>query len=241
MSISARNEIVIVGFPRCGTTALIQHFRGDPETETLLTPEGQTEVAWPRIRDLQRSDDRSNILVHKFTAYIYKTDALKYLRDANPASLLTVCVRHPARVLVSWHNIHRGIARSNKRPDHFARKQREFYSNCTLTEYYHKFAKSRLQYDQHLLALLEVVPKNRVIVASQERMALGINAVADHLKALALGEMPSEGTKIAGSQAHKSFAESTAHDIDSEIKEELDQVNSRVRQLVADLRLQSLI
>lgn len=51
------NEIVIVGFPKCGTTALINQYIKDPTVNVLMNPDtGSKEVTWPLIKRFNTSE-----------------------------------------------------------------------------------------------------------------------------------------------------------------------------------------
>jgi hypothetical protein len=230
-----RPEIVVIGFPKCATSALIRCYENDPCIQLLRTPEGQLEVAWPLIRDIRPHPKPGCMLVHKWTAYVYSRTAVEYLLEVNPDSLLVLCVRDPARALLSWHNMHRNIARSGRNKSHFAWQERDFYAEAELSAYYERFARRALQYDSFLGSLLEVVPSQRLVVVSQERMALGIDLVATYLKALARGEAATvPSVPLGSSSKHKDYAENADALTDKHIIIELASVKARLEALVAE-------
>lgn len=229
-------EITTIGFPKCGTSALMRQFTKDPMIRVLTAPNGSLEVSWPLIREIRSEPEPGRILAHKFTAYAYNRKALDYLAGVNPGGLLVLCVRDPARALVSWHNMHRSIARSGKNPEHFAWQERDFYAECSLPDYFARFARRRLQYDRHLGTLLEIVPTERLAVVSQERMAQDIASVAGYLKALARGEpvaTPAAPAPVAASR-HEGYADKAATELDETISEGLRGVQRRLMALIAD-------
>ena len=222
-------EITVLGFPKCGTSALMRAFKADPEVDVLRAPQGTYEITWPLIRTLRPEPKPGRVLAHKFTAYAFNPAALAWLAEVNSAGLLVLCVRDPARALVSWHNMHRSFAQTGKRKSHFAWKERDFYAECSLSDYYDRFAAERLCYDEYLTAVLRMVPKARLAVISQERMAENIDSVRDYLKDLARGEETSPPAPAASEGAkHEGYADKADVDLDPAIRRELAGVQRRL-------------
>lgn len=227
-------EITIIGFPKCGTSALVRCLEDQDDCDVLRSDNGAMEISWPGIRRLRKSPPAEKIFVHKFTAYIYNAEALEYLSGMNPSGRLVLCVRHPVKSLVSWHKMHGSIARSGNNPNHFAWKERDFYADCTIEDYYERFARRRLRYDKHITAMLNIVPKDQVVIVSQERMAQGIGDVADYLKALARHETSASLPAPLGDNVHEGYADKTRHTVSGEIREELEEVWRRVDSIIRD-------
>tara|TARA_R110000868_G_scaffold101630_1_gene279662 strand:- start:10939 stop:11670 length:732 start_codon:yes stop_codon:yes gene_type:complete len=231
-------EIVIIGFPKCGTSALVKRLEQDPEVQVRRSPEGGMEMPWPLIRDTppKKKRDPSKIQAHKFTAYSYNAKALSFLVEANPDSILALCVRDPVRALVSWHNMHQTIARKEHNAriaGHFAWKERDFYSKCSISEYYEAFARTRLRYDSTLESVLEIVPAERLVVVSQERIARDIGAVTDYLKALSgdkTAAAPARGEERT--DVHLGYADKVKIEIDEQIELELKNVQLHLNQIL---------
>lgn len=72
-----RDEIVVIGFPKCGTTALMKRFDNDQQVDVLRSKTGGYEIGWPMIRETERAPAPNKIAAHKFTAYIYKPKTLE--------------------------------------------------------------------------------------------------------------------------------------------------------------------
>lgn len=229
----AMPEIVVTGFPKCGTTALMSAFENDPEITTLRAPDGAIEVSWPAIKEVRPAAHPGGILAHKFTAYAYNAEAMRYLVDANPDSILVLCVRDPVRSLVSWHKMHQSIARSGKNPGHFAYQERDFYADCSIEDYYGHFAKRRLRYDLHFQNMLEIVPASRLVVVSQERMAKGISEVADHLKAVARGSTTPLAEPTGSTEAHQGYADRADRSLPLAMRNELKRIHGRLYEAIA--------
>ena len=119
--------------------------------------------------------------------------------------------------------MHRAIAKSGKYPEHFAYKDKEFYGSCSLTEYYYKFAKTKLRYDKYFKSLLEIIPKERIIVVSQERMAENLVTIAEFIKGNSDKDRLIEPAREQKNNrpGYVSFADKSKVNIDEKISEEL--------------------
>lgn len=234
-------EIVIAGFPKCGTTALIGAFGDDPEIQLLKRPDGELELTWPLIKTIDVPPHDGKILAHKFTVYIYNQEALKYLTKSNPESVVAVCIRDPKKSLVSWHRMHQSIAKSGRNKQHFAFRERDFYASCTVSEYYEHFARRRLKYQTHLENLLAIVPKERVVVVSQERMAQDMGAVSGLIKSMAKGEAITDTASIDNKDSYKGYADKAGTVLDNKIQRKLDEVQSQLLGLIDKSGVRSCI
>lgn len=238
----AMPEIVVTGFPKCGTTALMRTFEDDPEVTTLRAPSLTMEVPWPAIKEIRPDTiPEGGVLAHKYTAYAYNKEALQYLTAVNPDSILVLCVRDPARSLVSWHKMHRSIARSEKDTGHFAYQERDFYAECSIPDYYERFAKRRLRYDLHFKNMLEIVPLSRLVVVSQERMAQGIGEVAEHLKAVARGSTEPLAAAAGTEEVHQGYADRVERTLPVAIRNEFKRTRKRLAEAVAESGVQSCL
>lgn len=235
-------EIVITGFPKCGTTALIRAFEVDPEIQLLKQVDGNVELAWPLIKTMDISPRDSKILAHKFTVYVYNQEALKYLADSNPDSVIVLCIRDPKKSLISWRRMHQVIARTEQNKQHFAYRERDFYANCSIPDYYERFARRRLEYDKHFKSLLAIIPKERIIVVSQERMAQDMDAVEGWIKSMAkrgggIVASPSASKK----DSYKGYADKTDTVLDEGIRQALDKVQNRLYEMIKKSGVHSCI
>jgi hypothetical protein len=232
--IDRKYQLVIVGFPKCGTTALMRAFEADPEIQVVRTPSSGLEIQWPSIRELAPSAGPGRILAHKYAGYIYSHEALTYLRDCSPTPLIVLCIRDPRSALLSWHNMHRRIATSGKSPEHFAWKERDFYKDCSISAYYEHFAKKRLRYDDYLLKLLDVIPVERLWVLSQESLANNMDSIVDTLKDSASGTFYPVPAASGDTARHIGFADRAQDSLSELIEQELAQTNRRLHEIIAD-------
>ncbi len=203
----SQSNIVMVGFPKCGTTALIRELAARPEVDLLLGPGGTPEVAWPIIQSHEEKEgyfSSGRVRAHKFTAYVYNENALHYLAELRERRFV-LCIRDPRSALISWHNMHRTIARNGKTPTHFAWKERDFYADCSISDYYERFAKKRLRYNIYFENLTRVVTGSRLLVVSQERMSLNVGAIAKVCSEFALGMPPTVDTVEVSSTAAERY------------------------------------
>jgi hypothetical protein len=227
-----RDEIVIIGFPKCGTSALIKVMEQDPDVDVLHTPDGGREVSWPLIRDLEgaRDFDPTRIYAHKYSAYAYNKEAMRYLVGANSKSIITLCIRDLQRVLISWHHMHQTNANSGRLKDHFSWRERDFYATCTISDYYTRFAKAKLRHDRWLDLALKRVPPDRLVVMSQERIAQDIHGAVDYLKALTRDRsaLPPASTP-ASTEAHAGYADKADVELDKNIQRDLRRVQDRLQ------------
>ena len=226
-----REEITIIGFPKCGTTALLRAFERDNDCTVVRNTEGQAEMYWPQIKDIALPDPDGTVLVHKYTAYAYSRTCLKYLMETNSDRLFVICVREIRKALVSWHNFHREIAISGRAKWHFAWKERDFYATAALADYYHRFAREKLRYDLVIADVLAVVPPEQIAILWQEALARDTDGSALWLKSLARGkpDTDSEGTTGA---AHISYADRAETAIDEAILAEVMEADRAMRLLV---------
>jgi sulfotransferase family protein len=229
------SEIIVVGFPKCGTTALMKALEADDRVTVLRAPGGSPEIAWPMIRDIAPAPEPGKILAHKFTAYIYNREALFHLRDAHPGGHIVLCIRDPKRALVSWHNMHRRIATEGRDTNHFAWKERDFYAECSLADYYQTYARPRLCYDAYLLDLLAIFPAERLTVLSQDALARNMDNITATLKKTARGTLLPIPEAEAGAEdtAHQGYADTALTPLPDQIDSELYRVQHRLQRIIS--------
>ncbi len=233
---------MIVGFPKCGTTAIVEMLSKHPSVSLLKSSSGSTEIPWPSFRDAPAQFEDAEVGVHKFAAYIYNLDALKWLAETNYERHFVVCFRDPTRALVSWHNMHRRIANSDG-SNHFAYREREFYANCSIEDYYEQFAASRLNYDKQFNRMAEIVPAQRISAVSQERMAKGVLDVADWLVGRALGvtEESLGAPPMDSAPEHRGYSDTARMHIPESIVVELNGVRTRLYEILSSGRFATAI
>lgn len=219
--------ITVVGFPKCGTSALMRAIEQEPDVTLVRSESGGLEVGWPQIKEL-KAPESGRIQAHKFTAYIYNDKALQYIVGMGDG-LFVLCIRNPAKSLVSWHMMHRDIARSGRIPEHFAYQDRDFYADCSIQDYYERYAKPNLRYDLHFARLASIAPKDSIIVVSQERMAEDLGQIASYITSLARGHAAAPSEPWG---AHTSLADKTQVDLPDDISEDLRNVHTALLEAV---------
>lgn len=228
MSIPIAN-LAVLGFPKSGTSALMRELGGREGVKVLTAPNGSLELAWPAIKEFETEsslrefvDGDTRLVCHKFAAYIYNPKAIKYLSD-NKERKFVVCIRDPSKSLVSWWNMHRKIATTGRDKNHIAYKEREFFANCDVGEYYNRYAKDRLRYDTHINKLLDAVGVERVFVVSQERMASNTTLAGTRILNFSTGDSSEDVVRTSGGE-HQSYAEKAKLVLPDGIQQELDQI-----------------
>ena len=132
MSAERPRQFVVIGFPKCGTTAIMRRLKSVPgihvgsalEARLSLLPEEAIPTFYRHP---------TKIYGHKFSGYIYHPKDLAVLEHRSVKTLYLLGHRHPLIFLVSWHNMHRKIARGPEL-DHFAWKERDFFGKCSINE-----------------------------------------------------------------------------------------------------------
>ncbi|MCH8488809.1 MAG: sulfotransferase domain-containing protein [Oceanicaulis sp.] len=184
MSATPEN-LVVLGFPKCGTTALMLELGARRGVEVLRSRTRKLEIQWPEIQSIEDTlfepgvlDHKTVLVAHKCTSYIYDQAALTYLaQDENRKYL--ICLRDPVKSLRSWWKMHKDIATSGRNKAHFAWQDREFFAHCDIGQYYLKYAQSRLNYGFHISAALKIIPSENLYFMSQTHMAKDISAAVD--------------------------------------------------------------
>jgi hypothetical protein len=139
-----------------------------------------------------------------------------------------VCIRDPRKSLVSWWNMHQKIAQSGSLKDNFAWKERDFYANCTIEDYYEKFARERLQYDKYLIDLITIVSKDRIFVVSQESLARNMANIVQTIKDAARGDYHPVPNQQANEEQYKGYADNAHIELPKEISSDLSLIHDRV-------------
>jgi len=234
MKPSLQSEITIIGFPKCGTTALLNKYSENTDFHLLYYSKQQKyEMIWPRIKELNAKVDERKIITHKYAHYIYNLEALSFLTHKNPNSIFVVLVRNPLKSLISWHNMHRRIATSQLPRKHAAYRDKKFYANCSIEQYYNRHS-NLLQYDIHLNNAISIIPKERIVVVSQEKMSSAVDYVAEYTANLARGELNKLQPDLYTSESakHIGFADTACIDLSKSIIEELEGISNRTKIIV---------
>ena len=224
-------EITIVGFPKCGTSALIRRFEEEEDVHVIRSAGGSVDAKFP---------DRANlpldkIIVHKCPSYVLKREDLEQLKgEIAPDAQIVLCFRRLPRVLLSWHNMHRRIARTGAhlQPNHFVHRDPEFWAHCSVDDYYHRSV-HRFRIDMFFDQMLRVFPAERVTVVAQERMARSVANVVKLLK----GEAPVEDE----TEMHRGYADKAQLPIEPAVLDALEENYQRFMALVAQSKVRTLV
>lgn len=175
-------DFTVIGFPKCGTSALIQMLAASPalfvSTQKTREAKALATAGGPAAPDQPRPHG------NKLLPYVYNPPLLKRVMAANPHTLFIIGVRPCGEALLSWYDMHRAIALEG-RSHHFAGatpEARAFYGACTVAEYFEGYARERMCYAQHLRLALGMTGFNCVIV-TQARLARDARGVMQHIHA----------------------------------------------------------
>lgn len=222
MSEPLKNDFAIIGFPKCGTSALLRLLGSHPKIHLMAGP-GAVETTRGRDIELPLFVGRTElpdgfgrpevVNGHKYSAYIFSRRALDNLLRHNGKSIIIVCTRHPMKSLISWHNMHRKIA-SEGAPGHFTTRtpeDRDFYMNCSLQEYYDRYAENNLRYDFFVKRAFKVFPEQQVVVVAQERLARDpVSPVARVVELLGLAPLEASTSEVKPHFGHADRVKETA-------------------------------
>lgn len=126
-------QFVIVGFPKCGTTALCERLALEPEVHIGKLTANNYESDISQLDCLPDGFIKDGAICgHKNVAYTDKEGAIEAIA-ASDATII-VCIRSPIKVLYSWHRMHKhhadiGIGMPMQSEEH-----RNFYKNCSVQD-----------------------------------------------------------------------------------------------------------
>jgi hypothetical protein len=218
-------DFVVVGFPKCGTSATTALLEAFPEVNICRmngTLESPFYLKPSSLELLKRQCHPEDGLLngHKYSAYMYSPSAVRRIKVDNPHALFIVCVRDPLRSVISWWQMHRNMAVKGEPASHFVNKDmrtRYFYIRSSLDDYYQDFARRRMGYTRYIHRLYEIasrgVRKSRIIVVAQEYLANHAQSVAD-VFASKMGinriEIPASPRHISAAERFEQFPGSQA-------------------------------
>ncbi len=173
-------NLICAGFPRCGTTALSKYFEKYTNVKVLKDPNtGAYEYngfSNSEISEYYNSELLcSGHIFHKFSGYTYVKQislALNSTLNIRKNTAILFMLGNPYDRLRSWHAFHRSKAVKGDDKAHFTYKSRDFYSNCSLSEYYLEFACKRIDYLSVLSKLVNMLHVNKTFVIRQDDLRL---------------------------------------------------------------------
>lgn len=183
-------DFAVVGFPKCGTSVLMRmletldNVKIERLDEALEAPYFTSQENLQRLHEQRDSagDSDATIVGHKFSSYAFHEYPLERLFWYRVRMI--ICVRDPTRALVSWRNMHRVIAEKGTPAGHFVNKSEEsrrFYTEASLEEYYHAFARERLHYAAFIRRIVEIADGTPVAIVAQSAMAVRMDEVVSTL------------------------------------------------------------
>lgn len=98
-------NLLIVGFPKCGTHALLHNLGRHPDIHTHPDEVGffgRQKLTLEEYAALFRPDCRFN--GEKSAVYVYREEAIRQIKEMVPEARLVVCLRHPVQWAHSFYN-----------------------------------------------------------------------------------------------------------------------------------------
>ena len=167
-----RTNLCIVGFPKCGTTALARFLADSPAMNFTRRKENfETPIFMPEQSASGAVYESGKVNGHKFSAYAYNPVAMRNLILDNADCLTIFTVRSSASALMSWRDMHRRLALTST-GTHYVNKtetRKKFFSECSLDEYYQAYAYDRLRYAAYIAQYMNMNPRHNVLVVGQRR------------------------------------------------------------------------
>jgi len=111
---SPKPNLFIVGFAKCGTTALHEYLSTHPNVHPSFPKEPHffIERAWRHsparteteyLRFFAGASTDARVFLDSSAVHIYSPNALRKIREFNPDARIIVMVRHPVDMLASFH------------------------------------------------------------------------------------------------------------------------------------------
>lgn len=216
-----QKEIVVLGFPKCATSALVKALSGASDTRLLRAKSGALELPFESLMDVRPQDMTDDILIHKYAAYVYAPSSMRQLFEINPRMTAVLCYRNPVKILVSWWNMHRKIAQTGSDPAHFAYQERAFYADCSIEDYYETFAKPRMGYAALLARLLRFFPADRLLAVDQAAFARDPEGVRDAILEVSRTGVRTPLSETGSKTGFRGFADTTTVDVPDAIQQAL--------------------
>lgn len=235
-----KTDFCIVGFPKCGTTAIARFLESSPYCHLAKLDDQYESPFYGRIEvDPSALHVAGKLNGHKYTAYAYSFHAFRKMLTRNRRTLFIFCVRDARAALLSWCNMHRQIALRGSPAGHFAcssDENRDFYANCSPSEHYERFSRRRLAYAERIEAVRRRFPKARILVVRQEDLARDPRAVMTRIHA-AMGVSVGPDYLAEHAEPHQSFGAKagSSAEIPDDIAAELKAYDDRLEALIASL------
>ena len=235
-----KTDFCIVGFPKCGTSALVR-FLERSQHINLLKMNGKYEAPLliSKTPPIDAHYQEGLLNGHKYTAYAYSLQTMQSILENNPQALIIFCVRDSETALYSWHNMHRRIAIKGDPQTHFVNQDEEtqrFYRECSVQDYYRKFARDRLTYAAHINRIIAKWTDVKYALVSQMRLANDAKTVVSRLHEL-MGKTADPEYLDNLPQRHESFGDAARSKtkLPQEISTELKANNDALLELIDSL------
>ncbi len=241
-----KNDWTIVGFPKCGTSALTRYLADLPRINAASHLENL------RGLELHYYDDDSKPVDylaeryqegcyngHKTVNYIYSKKALSKIYQDNPDVKIIIAIRELNQVLVSWWTMHKNIAKSAKIGSHFACQDevtRDKFLHMSLDEYFERM-KDKLDHDRYLKEILGIFGHQQIFIIRMESLAFRPYEALLHLyKFITLQELQGYDANSFSTKSIKKYDDILEFSLSSKFSVELKQMQENVNETLEKFR-----
>lgn len=175
-----QNDWTVVGFPKCGTSALTRYLADLPKIHAASHLENLRGLELHYYDDDSKSVDylaeryqEGCYNGHKTANYIYSKKVLSKIYQDNPDVKIIIAIRELNQVLVSWWKMHKNIAKSAKIGSHFTCRDeitRNQFLVMSLDEYFERM-KNQLDHDRYLKEIMKIFPHQQIFIVRMESLA----------------------------------------------------------------------
>ena len=175
-----KNDWTIVGFPKCGTSALTRYLADLPRINAASHLENLRGLELHYYDDESKPVDylakrykEGHYNGHKTANYIYSKNVLSKIYQDNPDVKIIIAIRELSQVLVSWWKMHKNVAKSAKIGSHFTCRDeatRNQFLAMSLDAYFERM-KNNLDHDRYLKEILNIFPHQQIFMVRMESLA----------------------------------------------------------------------
>ena len=163
-------EFIIIGFPKCGTTALIANLRKHPD----IHGPGHEPRFFTRkhvsLSEYIRQFKPNKVNGEKASIYIFEKEIMKKIREAIPGAKIIICLRDPLQAMQSFYAHRRASPIYGKSYGEEGGKIN--FQRLVLNDIEHAyFSNQTYHYSKYIKDnVLKYFPKKQIHVIIQERM-----------------------------------------------------------------------
>ena len=96
-------KFIIIGFPKCGTTALMRNLLKHPDISGLENEPRFFTEKHKSLLEYAKQFDPNRINGEKTSIYVLQSDFMKRVHETIPSAKIIICVRDPVRAMHSFY------------------------------------------------------------------------------------------------------------------------------------------